>query len=453
MSTPVHDLSATELGAAMRAGDLDPVAVAEHFLARIDELDANHAIFVRTTPERALAEAMAARARLAAGRPLSAMDGVPVGWKDLFDTAGILTEGASQLFEGRVPDRDAVALQRATAAGMVCLGKTNLPDLAYSGLGVNPWAGTPVNPHSPAGDPRVPGGSSSGAGVSVAMRLAPIGIGSDTGGSVRIPAAYNGVVGLKTTWGAIPLDGAIPLAPSLDTVGPLTRTVADANAMFAIMAAKKPADLAGASLKGVRLLRAVGHDEAELQKGVKAAVDAAVEILRAAGATVVERRLDAFDAVDELVSRHGNPITLEGWALWCEAVDRNPDKLFRPIRERIAAGRDGSALDAETLRRRLVDMKQAYLAATGGFDGVIQATVPVVAPSIARVEKDPAEHGRQAVLSSWNTRRGNYLGLCGLTLPCGTSDGLPVGLMVNGRPFGEGALLRLGAAIEAAFAG
>lgn len=450
MTRAYHEMTALALGAEIRAGRLDPVELAEHFLERIEAIDTEHSIYVRTTPARALAEAMAARKRAAAGLTRSPLDGVPVSWKDLFDTAGIPTEGGCRLFQGRVPESDATALARATAAGLVCLGKTNLPDLAYSGLGVNPWTGTPANAFSPEGDPRVPGGSSAGAAVSVARGLAAAGIGTDTGGSVRIPASFNGLTGLKTTWGAIPLDGTIPLAGSLDTIGPLTRDVADAGELFAIMAGYPAADLDSCSLEGRRLLRAVHHDDNEIDPGVLAAIDTAVAACRAAGAEVVELRLDAFDAVDEVVARHGNPITLEGWALWGETVDAKPDSVFRPIRDRLAAGREASAFDAETIRNRLPALRRAYLAATAGYDAVIMATVPVPPPPIELVQSDFDAHARFAGLSSLNTRRVNYLGLCALSLPCGLSEGLPVGLMVIGGPSGEGRLLRTSAAIETA---
>lgn len=452
MDKQIHDMTALELGKGVGSGALDPVAITEHFLARIGTMDADHKIYTRTTGDRALAEATAARARQADGTLRSPLDGVPMSWKDLVDTGGFPTEGASRLYKGRLPDRDALALQRATAAGMICLGKTNLPDLAYSGLGVNPYTGTPANAHSPAGDPRVPGGSSAGAGVSVALGLAPAGIGSDTGGSVRIPAAYNGIVGLKTTWGLIPLDGVMLLAQSLDSLGPLTRDVADANAISAILSATRPADLNGASLKGMRLLHATGHDDDVVQGGVKAAIEAAVERCREAGAEVVTRRLDAFDAVDELISRHGNPVTLEGWAMWHDAIEANPDALYAPILERIREGANGTAIDAETMRRKFMDLQRAYMGATAGFDAVLMHSVPVVAPPIAMVENDIEAHGRQALLSSIATRRVNYLGLCGLSLPCGVSDGMPVGLAVIGHPFDEGRVLRAGAAIEGVLA-
>lgn len=450
MSGEFHDMTGLALGREVRAGRIDPLTLAEHFLDRIEVADSGRRTFVSLTKERAYAEAIAARRRVSSGMSLSPLDGVPMGWKDLVDTAGHATEGASRLFKGRVPGRDAECLSRVTAAGMVCLGKTNLPDLAYSGLGANPYTGTPVNPHSKPGDERVPGGSSAGAGVAVAADLAPAAIGSDTGGSVRIPAAFCGVVGLKTTWGEVSLEGVLPLAPSLDTIGPLTRNVADAGAVFALLSGRPQADLAGTSAKGLRLLWARGHDEPFLQPGVAACIEAAVERLRAAGAVIDEKRLDSYEAVDDLTTEHGNPITLEGWAIWGETIESNPDKLFGPIRDRISAGRDGTSSSAEILRRRFPDLRRVWLREASGYDAVIQATVPIVAPPIKLVENSPDDHADLANISSLNTRRGNFLGLCGLSLPCGFSEGLPVGLMAMARPHAEGHLLRTGAAIEAA---
>lgn len=448
MSKQYHEMSALELGRGIRAGDIDPLTLAEHFLDRIEAQDPGRKTFVSLTRERAFAEAMAARRRVSSGSALSGLDGVPMAWKDLVDTAGHPTEGASRLFKGRVPDRDAECLTRATAGGMVCIGKTNLPDLAYSGLGANPYTGTPVNPHSRQGDERVPGGSSSGAGVAVAAGLAPAAIGSDTGGSLRIPAAFCGVVGLKTTWGAISLDGVLPLAPSLDTIGPLTRDVRDAGAIHALLSGRPVADLDGADVSSLRLIWARGHDEPFLQPGVAACIEAAVEKLRAAGAIVDARRLDSFEAVDDLTTQHGNPITLEGWAIWGETIEANPEKLFGPIRDRISAGKEATSSDAEIMRRRFPDLQRVWLREAAGYDAMIMATTPIVAPPIRLVESSPDDHADLANVSSLNTRRGNFLGLCGLTLPCGFSEGLPVGLMALARPNAEGHLLRAGVAME-----
>ena len=225
--------------------------------------------------------------------------------------------------------------------------------------------------------------------------------------------------------------------------------MADAGALFSVLSGRPFADLGGAAAKDLRLLWARGHDDPYLEPGVAAAIEVTVEKLRKAGAVVDEKRLDSFDSVDGLVADHGNPIVLEGWALWGRTVDARPNDLYAPIRERLAEGRDARAQDAELLRHRLRTLQRAWLGESAAYDAVIMATIPVVAPSIAAVSADAKTHDHFALLSSINTRRGNYLGLCGLSLPCGFSDGLPVGLMAMGAPHSEGRLLRTGAAIEA----
>ena len=186
-----HERTACALGDAIGRGEIDPRALTEHFLTRIEAHDTDHLIYLRTTPDRARAEADAAAQRAANGLRASRLDGVPISWKDLYDTAGVATEGGTPLLAGRIPDRDAVVLQRATEAGTVCLGKTNTVQFALGGIGFNGATGTP--PSAAMTDvPRAPGGSSSGAATSTARGLAAAGIGSDTGGSVRIPAAWNG---------------------------------------------------------------------------------------------------------------------------------------------------------------------------------------------------------------------------------------------------------------------
>jgi aspartyl-tRNA(Asn)/glutamyl-tRNA(Gln) amidotransferase subunit A len=224
--------SAVELGRAIGLGKADPVELARAFLERIDEVDPDRQIYVRTTPERARGEAEAARTRARTRARRSALDGVPVSWKDLFDSAGVATESGSRLLAGRVPQADAALLATASAAGMVCLGKTHQTELAFSGLGVNPMTATPPSKAMPG---HAPGGSSSGAAASLAHGLAALAMGSDTGGSVRIPAAWNDLAGLKTTFGMLPDTGMVPLCPSFDTPGPLARTVEDLAVSFDIL--------------------------------------------------------------------------------------------------------------------------------------------------------------------------------------------------------------------------
>ena len=209
MTPKWHLLTATELGEQIRNRSISPLELTQHFLTRIKEQDSDRRIYVRTTDERALVEAEAAEIRAAQGLARSPLDGVPISWKDLYDTAGVRTEGGSPLLAERTPKSDATVLERATSAGMICLGKTNTVQFALGGIGTNPVTGTPPNAVM-TDTPRAPGGSSSGAAVSVASGLAAAGIGSDTGGSVRVPAAWNALVGFKTSIGALPMRGVLP---------------------------------------------------------------------------------------------------------------------------------------------------------------------------------------------------------------------------------------------------
>ena len=443
-----HAMTALELGAGIGAGTIDPVELQRYFQDRIARLDQDRRVYLRTTPERAEAEAMSARSRAKAGTRLDPLDGVPISWKDLFDSAGTVTTGGSGLFKDRVPDRDATVLARATRAGLVCLGKTNMTELAFSGLGINPTFGTPPNPFDAAVD-RVPGGSSSGAAVSVVRGLAPAAIGSDTGGSVRIPAAWNGLVGLKTTAGLIPTEGALPLSPTLDTVGPLARDVADANALFSVLAHRPAADLTGAKLSGTRLVVPEDHMFDRVSPSVMAAFETAVESLRHAGARTERVPVPEFGLGRELMARHGVLAGIECEAIWREAIWANPSAVFHMVRTRIEPGAKASGRDLYRLYEGLERLSAAFASRLAGCDAMIAPTVPEDPPAIQPLLDDDATYLRANGMSLYNTSPGNWLGCAALTVPCGGTP-LPVGLMLMQRGGREGQLLRLGAAVELA---
>ncbi|OUR78449.1 hypothetical protein A9Q83_07400 [Alphaproteobacteria bacterium 46_93_T64] len=452
MTNEWHQLTALELGEEIQQGTIDPVDLTEYYLGRIKEKDPDNVIYVRLTEERALQEAKAASVRAKSGVRRSELDGVPISWKDLFDTAGVKTEAGTQLLEGRVPEHDAECLQRATRAGLVCLGKTNMPDLAFSGLGNNPWTGTGSNPFDTEQD-RVPGGSSAGAALSVYHGLAAAAIGSDTAGSVRIPAAWCGITGLKTTHGLISLDGSVPLSPSQDTVGPLTRDIADANALTAILSGRKAADLTGATLKGTRILRATTVFDDLVDPEINEALKAALEKLRAAGAEIVEGEVPAFKDVLESCNENGYPGMLEGYAIWGDQIRETPDRIFSSIGNRFLAGEKFGAANALKLEFALKKFKVDYLKQTAGFDLVVGATQPSIPPLLDKLYADESYYLDMALMSISLTRLGNLLGLCATTLPAGMALGFPVGMMLMAPGFEEGKLLRLSFAAENALRG
>ncbi|WP_261191889.1 amidase [Pseudoruegeria sp. SHC-113] len=433
--------SASDLGRGIDAGEICPVDLAEAYLAAIKAHPDAARIYARTTPKRARAEAMAARARAKAGQRLGLLDGVPISWKDLFDSAGVATESGSALLAGRVPARDAEVLRNATAAGLSCLGKTHMSELAFSGLGYNPITATPpcINDAE-----AVSGGSSSGAAASVAFGLAPAGIGSDTGGSVRIPAVWNDLVGLKTTLGRLPMAGAVPLCEQFDTIGPLCRSVEDAAEILAVLGGSKAADLSGASLAGVRLavLETAAFDD--IREAPAKGFSTARRRLERAGAEVDPL---VIPAVEEALSLSAILFATEAYGLWKARIEAAPDKMFPEILERFRGGASFSGADYVAAWARLRKLRKAYLQATAGYDAMILPTSPILPPNLKRLATDHSYYVSENLMALRNTRIGNLMGLCGLTLPTGTPS---CGLMILAAPMQEERLLRIGAACEAA---
>jgi len=436
-------MNAADLGREIDRGEIDPSALCEAYLAAIDAHPERDRIYSATTPARARAEAQAASARARAGARLGPLDGVPVSWKDVFDSAGTVTQAGTQLLAGRVPARDAPVLANATMAGMVCLGKTHMSELAFSGLGLNPMTATPPNVNDPAA---VPGGSSSGAAASVAMGLAACGIGSDTGGSVRIPAAWNDLVGLKTSFGRLSNEGVLPLCEKFDTVGPLARSVEDCALVLAALEGRRAADLRGANLKGMRFaaLETVVMDD--IRDTPAAAFEGAVARLRNAGASVTS--LEAPELA-EAMPMSGTLFTAEAYGIWRDVIEAAPEKMFAPILDRFRLGRDVAAADYVAAWRRLEALRDTWRRRVAGFDAVILPSAPNLPPDRARLMDDDEYYVTENLLTLRNTRVGNLMGICAISLPTGTPS---CGISFCGPAFGEERLLRVASAAEAVLA-
>ena len=436
-------MTACDLGRGIGMGQIDPVELTETYLAAIDAHPHRDRIYARVTHDRARAEAKAAQERAALGLRRSLLDGVPISWKDLFDTAGTATEAGSALLKGRVPSADAVVVRNATAMGAVCLGKTHMSELAFSGLGLNPITDTP-----PCIDDvdAVPGGSSSGAAASVAWGLAACGIGSDTGGSVRIPSAWNNLVGLKTTAGRVSLEGTVPLCLRFDTVGPLARSVEDAAHMLALLEGGTPIDLRGSSLKGRRFADLQNVAKDDLRDAPRAAYDSAIARLRDAGAEVIPLEVPELN---DAMALSGTLYTTEAYGLWRDVIEANPDAMYPEILQRFRSGKNTSGPDYVAAWSRLKACRAAWDAATAGFDAVLAPTAPILPPNLERLLSDHDYYVTENLLALRNTRIGNLMGLAALTLPTGTPG---CGLMMMGYPGSEEALLRIGSAAEAALA-
>ncbi|WP_171132238.1 amidase [Ruegeria sp. HKCCA5014] len=436
-------MTACDLGRGIGMGQIDPVELTETYLSAIDDHPHGDRIYARVTHDRARAEAAAAAERAKTGLRRSLLDGVPISWKDLFDTAGIGTEAGSALLKGRIPDADALVLRNATQMGTVCLGKTHMSELAFSGLGLNPITETPPCVNDEAA---VPGGSSSGAGASVAWGLAACGIGSDTGGSVRIPSAWNDLVGLKTTAGRLSLEGIVPLCLRFDTVGPLARSVEDAAHMLAALEGGTPADLRSATLKGRRFadLQNVAKDDLRTAPGQ--AYENALAKLSEAGAEIVPLEVPELNDAMGLTSVI---YTAEAYGLWRDVIEANPEAMYPEILERFRIGLGYSGPDYVAAWAKLKACRNAWDAATAGFDAVLAPTAPILPPNLERLMNDHDYYVTENLLALRNTRIGNLMGLTSLTLPTGTPS---CGLMVLSYPNSEEALLRIGAAMESALA-
>ncbi|WP_394831041.1 amidase [Pendulispora rubella] len=441
-------ITASELARAFRAGTTNPVEALEHYL---EKAQATEHVFVALTAERARAEAAASAERWRKGTPRSALDGVPVAWKDLFDVRGTVTTAGAAVFTAHAPaDRDAKLVELADRAGLVCLGKTNLVEFAYSGLGLNPHFGTPRNPHD-AKVARVPGGSSSGSAVAVAVGAAPVAIGTDTAGSIRVPAAFNGLVGFKSSSRRYAQDGVFPLSRTLDSLGPLARSVEDCIALDAIFSGRTAPDLASVDLAQQRFVvdEGVLHD-ARVEPAVRANLEAAVSDLRAHGVRVEARRVEALHEVLGLIERIGWLAAPEALVVH-EALMASPDaeRLDPRVRKRLELARNFPASDYVKLlwaRERLVERVRHDL------DGavVVLPTVAHVAPELAPLERDMDLFFKANFATLRLTMVGSFLDMPGVALPTGLdAAGLPTSFLLSVPSGDDERILSTALAVEA----
>lgn len=434
--------TAADLGRGIETGEIDPVDLCEVYLGAIEAHPLRDRIYARVTADRARAEARAASARAKAGQRLSPLDGVPVSWKDLFDTAGIATEAGTALMAGRVPDTDAEVLRTATGMGLVCLGKTHMSEIAFSGLGLNPITATPpcVNDAD-----AVPGGSSSGAAASVAFGLAAAAVGSDTGGSVRIPSVWNDLVGFKTTFGRLPVTGSVPLCSRFDTVGPLCRSVEDAALMFDALGGER-ADLSGSTLRGMRFaaLQTVVLDSVDDK--IRASYEDTISLLAAHGAQIEPLDIPELSRAFEM----SLPLyTADAYANWRDLVEAHPDKMYHQILERVRGGKDVLAHEYLALWDELDLIRESYAGQTRGFDAVVCPGAANLPPNADKLASDKDYYQTQNLLTLRNTRVANLMGLASLALPTGIPS---VGILINVAGGDDARLLRIGAAVEGALA-
>ncbi len=441
--------SAAAIGRLIAKGDLDPVAAAEFFLDRI-ERDRENPSFILVTRERALKEAAASRKRHREGRPAGPLDGVPVAWKDLVDMAGERTTAGSALFAESPPkEKDAPIVANLSAAGLVALGKTNLSEFAFSALGLNPHFGTPRNPRD-AATPRIAGGSSSGSAVAVAAGLAPCAIGSDTGGSIRAPASFCGIVGFKTSEGRIDKRGVFPLSRTLDTIGPLARTVEDCVLIDMALRGRSGPPVRPLDLNGVEFVVPDKTGIDDLDAAVAANLEAAMKRLAAAGAKVKSRPAPLIGAMRALTAQYGSLVAIEAYAehrAILESADAR--RMDRRVVRRAMGGRV-SRDDVIKLQRGREDLIAALGDELKGALLVLPAT-PMTAPPIDALERDDELFRATNLRAIHYTFLGNLFRMCGLALPCGEdAAGLPTGVQFLAPGGDDDRLLSIGLGVEIA---
>jgi aspartyl-tRNA(Asn)/glutamyl-tRNA(Gln) amidotransferase subunit A len=441
------------LAEQLRTGGTSASALLDLYLQRIRKYDEKLHSFVGVYEDDARLAAEAADRLLRAGQRPGPLHGIPIALKDLLEMEGRVTTGGSLYWRDRVSALTATAVRRLTAAGMIPLGKTHMVEFAFGSWGTNTTMGAPWNPWD-LRTQRSPGGSSSGSGVAVAAALAPAAIGSDTGGSVRIPASLCGIVGLKTTVGRVSNHGVLMLSNLLDTLGPMTRDVEDAALLFMAMhgpdaadpqtlAAHSPTDVLAALKSGVAGLRLAvlpDSDLGEVDPEVAKAFAAALDTFRGLGVRIDDLKLPA--AYGPLADLTGKIIAAEGYELHRDWIDRDDLPFDHDVRSRMRGGKAVLAADYVRVtaeRRKLCREVDRLLS---DFDGLLMPTTPLPPIPLTEIDQSKAPMSRL-------TRPVNLLDLCALALPCGfTKAGLPISLQIVGRGYDEARVLRIGWAFE-----
>ena len=437
------------LSEALAAGKTTSRQLVEDCLGRIaDPAGEGARAFIKVDAAGARASADAMDLLRKVGRAPGPLAGIPFCVKDLADIAGQPTPAGSKVLADAPPAKaTAPVVRRAMAAGLVVMGRTNMTEFAFSGLGINPHYGTPRAPWDRATG-RIPGGSSSGTGVAVADGMAYSGLGTDTGGSCRIPAAMCGIIGYKPTARRVPNTGILPLSTSLDSVGPLANSVACCAAVDAVFAGLPLPDLQPLPLAGLRLAVPTNYMTDGLDPTVAETFDRALATLAAAGASIIHL---AFPILAEIprANAAGGLAAPEAWAWHRKLIATSADDYDPRVLTRIRGGEWMNTADYIDVINARADIITRANLATSGYDALLMPTCPLLPPSIASLD-DETEYGRVNQLQLRNPAAGNFLDRCAISLPCHRLGEAPVGLMVMGETMGDAKLFAVAAAIEAA---
>ncbi|HEV2443974.1 MAG TPA: amidase [Steroidobacteraceae bacterium] len=439
--------SLAELARSLKAGATTSRRLVEECLARIAEPKGEGPrTFLKVHPESARAAADYYDRLRALGVTLSPWAGIPVSVKDLFDMAGDVTTAGSQLLRGQPPaNEDCAAVARVRAAGFIPIGRTNMTEFAYSGLGLNPHYGTPLNPFERQRG-RAPGGSSSGAAISITEEMSYGALGTDTGGSCRIPAAFCGIVGYKPTARRVPTSGVFPLSQSLDSVGPLAASVECCATLDAVLAQESTSTLDVVGLRARRFAVPTHYALDSLEPHVARSFERAIREMRDAGAEIEEIPLAELDELPG-INRKGGFSGTEAYALHRERLESHGAQYDPRVFVRILRGREQSAAEYLDLIRARADLQRRVDKQLAGFDAALLPTTPIIAPLLRDLESDEA-YLRINQLALHNTAVTNFLDRCAISVPCQETGTAPVGLMLMGPHGGDRRTLAIAAAVE-----
>ncbi|GLI24941.1 aspartyl-tRNA(Asn)/glutamyl-tRNA(Gln) amidotransferase subunit A [Xanthobacter flavus] len=439
-----------DLADDLASGRTKARALVEACIARIDDPEGEGGrAFVRVNREAARASADAQDLLRKAGAAPSPFAGIPIGVKDLFDVAGEVTAAGSKVLRDSPPAKaDAPAVARLRRAGFVVVGRNTMTEFAYSGLGMNPHTGNPAAPFERATTPRVSGGSSSGGAVAVADGMAHAALGTDTGGSCRIPAAFCGLVGFKPTARRVPREGAFPLSTTLDSIGPIARSVACCATLDAILSGGD-APLPARPVAGLRLLVPTTVALDGLDAPVAAAFEAALERLAKAGAHIVSAPFPEFGEIATLNAK-GGFAAAESYAVHRRLLAEKGEGYDPRVSVRVRRGSEQSAADYVELVAARAGLVARAAARLAGFDALALPTVAIAPPRIADLLTDDDAYGRANLMALRNPTLINMIDGCAISLPLTGEGGLPAGLMLAGAPGTDAALFAVAAGVEAA---
>jgi len=421
-------LSAYEIGQLLHKKKMCPIDLVNFYYSEIESFT-KPSPYTILTKTRSLLEAENSKKRLLEDTPLSPLDGVPVAWKDLFDFKDFITVGGSKLLENNSPaKKDAHVVSLAKKAGLLQLGKTTTVEFALGGIGTNSNFITPENAIMDD-EPRVPGGSSSGSGVALANGLCAASFGTDTGGSVRVPSAWNKLIGLKTSFGRVSLKGVLPLSSTLDTIGPLATSVIDISLLFSILTNQPYLEFNKIDLRNTRILVVKGVPWKDCDIEIEKAAEEAIKKLSKAGIHIIEKEISEIEEMHKILCEHGTTVTYQGYAEWKHLIEKDSNLMDINVLNRMYQGKHMKQNSIKIVENSQIALSKKLYSSIEGYDAILMPTVPILPPKINEVQNNEQLYDKYNMLALRNTRIGNVLPMCSISLPC--PGDLPIGIMLS----------------------